>query len=42
MEDENTTKKIYLHVTKEMKKEASSKFLKLSKRLLYQFNKKYS
>lgn len=32
-EDENTTKKIYLHVTKEMKKEASSKFSYLVKDL---------
>ncbi|PTL37654.1 tyrosine-type recombinase/integrase [Alkalicoccus saliphilus] len=32
-DDENTTKKIYLHVTKEMKKEASTKFSNLMKDL---------
>lgn len=32
-EDERTTRKIYLHVTKDMKKEASIKFQKLMKDL---------
>ncbi|MEC3621412.1 tyrosine-type recombinase/integrase [Bacillus subtilis] len=31
--DENTTKNIYLHLTKEMKKEASQKFKKLMENL---------
>ncbi|HHU19693.1 MAG TPA: tyrosine-type recombinase/integrase [Bacilli bacterium] len=32
-EDEETTRRVYLHVTKEMKKEASIKFSKLMKDL---------
>lgn len=37
-EDEKTTKNIYLHVTKEMKKEASTKFSNLMKDLSKNLN----
>lgn len=39
-EDENTTKKIYLHITKDMKKEASTKFSHLMKDLSNQISVK--